>query len=179
MPLKWKPQHFLEFTFPLSLVSILGTKKFHRNTSTSTIILKIQIKNIFFSFLFSLTFLATKQCNKYKEMSFQAQNFLGISKALGTQSVISCLAPLPLLHNKTQQQQPFPFPQNLFTYTRHRFNCLSLSFSPKWVHNLYRLSHWTTMVIVLTQRTRAFRSCFQSLEPHIRVKTLTKSKSFW
>ena len=81
MPLKWKPQHFLEFTFPLSLVSILGTKKFHRNTSTSTIILKIQIKNIFFSFLFSLTFLATKQCNKYKEISFQTQNFPEISKA--------------------------------------------------------------------------------------------------
>ena len=55
-------------------------------------------------------------------MSFQAQKFLGISKALGTQSMISCLAPLPLLHNKTQQQQPFPFPQNPFTYTRHRFD---------------------------------------------------------
>ena len=128
MPLKWKLQHFLVFPFPLSLVSILEIKKFHISTPTSAIILKIQIKKFFFSFLFSLTFLATKQCNKYKEMSFQAQNFLGISKALGTQSVISCLAPLPLLHNKTQQQQPFPFPQNLFTYTRHHFNCLSLIF---------------------------------------------------
>ena len=129
MPLKWKLQHFLRFPFPLPLVSILGIKKFHISISTSAIILKIQIK-IFF-FLFSLTFLAAKQCNKYKKMSFQAQNFLGISKALGTQSVISCLAPLPLLHNKTQQQQPFPFPQNLFTYTRHRFNCLSLSHFPQ------------------------------------------------
>uniref|UniRef100_A0A7N2R928 Uncharacterized protein n=1 Tax=Quercus lobata TaxID=97700 RepID=A0A7N2R928_QUELO len=55
-------------------------------------------------------------------MSFQAQNFPGISKALGTQSVISRLAPLPFLHNKTQQQQPFPFPQNPFTCTQRRFD---------------------------------------------------------
>ena len=111
------------------IINVIEIKKFHMSTSISSIILKIHIKKfIFISFLFSLTFLVAKQCNKYKEMSFQAQNFLGISKALGTQSVISCLAPLPLLHNKTQQQQPFPFPQNLFTYTRHHFNCLSLIF---------------------------------------------------
>ena len=47
---------------------ILGIKKFHISTSTSAIILKIQIKNIYiFFFLFSLTFLATKQYNKYKK----------------------------------------------------------------------------------------------------------------
>ena len=82
MSLKWKSQHFLRFHFPLSLVSIIGIKKFHISTSTSAIILKIQIKNTFFAFLFSLTFLATKQSNKYKEMSFHAQNFPGISKAI-------------------------------------------------------------------------------------------------
>ena len=61
-------------------------------------------------------------------MSFQAQKFPRISKALGTQSVISRLAPLPLLHNKTQQQQPFPFPQNPFTCTRRRFDSHPLIF---------------------------------------------------
>ena len=82
MLLKWKSQHFLGFPFPLSLVSILRIKKFHISTYTSAIILKIQIKNIFFSFLFSLTFLATKLSNKYKKISFQAQNFPGILKAI-------------------------------------------------------------------------------------------------
>ena len=66
-------------SFSTLLVSILGIKKFHISTFTLAIILKIQIKK-YFLFYF-LTFLATKQCNKYKEMPFQAQNFPGISKA--------------------------------------------------------------------------------------------------
>ena len=50
MLLKWKPQHVLRFPFPLSLVYILGIEKFHTSTSTSTIILKIQIKKYFLFF---------------------------------------------------------------------------------------------------------------------------------
>ena len=50
MPLKWKSQHFLGFPFPLSLVSILEIKTFHVSTSTSAIILKIQIKKYFLFF---------------------------------------------------------------------------------------------------------------------------------
>ena len=55
----------------LSLVSIIGIKKFHISTSTLAIILKIQIKKNFFSFLFSLTFLAAKQYNKYPHWAHQ------------------------------------------------------------------------------------------------------------
>ena len=125
MLLKWKTPTLSWIPFStLSLFSILGIKKFHISTSTSAIILKIQI-NFFFYFL-SLSW--QPNSNKYKEMSFQAQKFPGISKALGTQLVINRLAPLPLLHNKTQQQQPFPFPQNPFTCTRRRFDCLSFIF---------------------------------------------------
>ena len=50
MQLKWKSQHFLGFPFLLSLVSVLGIKKFHISTSTSAIILKIQIKKYFLFF---------------------------------------------------------------------------------------------------------------------------------
>ena len=50
MSLKGKPQHSLGFSFPLSLISILGIKKFHISTSTSAIILKIQIKKKYFLF---------------------------------------------------------------------------------------------------------------------------------
>ena len=65
------------------IINVIEIKKFHMSTSISSIILKIHIKKfIFISFLFSLTFLVAKQCNKYKEMSFQAQNFSGISKAI-------------------------------------------------------------------------------------------------
>ena len=46
----------------------------------SAIILKIQIIFFLFSLAF-LAFLATKPCKKYKELSFQAQNFLEILKA--------------------------------------------------------------------------------------------------
>ena len=50
MQLKWKSQHFLGFPFLLSLVSVLGIKKFHISTSTLAIILKIQIKKYFLFF---------------------------------------------------------------------------------------------------------------------------------
>ena len=64
------------------IINVIEIKKFHMSTSISSIILKIHIKKfIFISFLFSLTFLVAKQCNKYKEMSFQTQNFPRIWKA--------------------------------------------------------------------------------------------------
>ena len=51
---------------------ILGIKKFHISTSTSAIILKIQIKNIFFFFFFS-HFLGNQTVQQIqKKMSFQA-----------------------------------------------------------------------------------------------------------
>ena len=60
MSLKWKPQHFLGFPFPLSLVSILGIKKFHISTFTLAIILKIQIKKYFLFFSIFSHFLANQ-----------------------------------------------------------------------------------------------------------------------
>ena len=60
MQLKWKPQHFLEFPFPLSLVSIIGIKKFHISTSTSAIILKIQLKKYFLFFSIFSNFLGNQ-----------------------------------------------------------------------------------------------------------------------
>ena len=81
MQLKWKSQHFLGFPFLLSLVSVLGIKKFHISTSTSAIILKIQIKKYFLFFSIFSHFLGNQTVQQIQEMSFQAQNFPGISKA--------------------------------------------------------------------------------------------------
>ena len=83
MPFKWKPRHFLRFPFPLSLVSILGIKKIpHKHIHISN-----YIKNpnkIFFSFLFYFLSLSWQPNNakNTKKISFQAQNFSGISKAI-------------------------------------------------------------------------------------------------
>ena len=60
MSLKWKPQYFLGFPFPLSLVSILGIKKFHISIFTLAIILKIQIKKYFLFFSIFSHFLANQ-----------------------------------------------------------------------------------------------------------------------
>ena len=88
MPLKWKSQHFLGFPFPLSLVSILGIKKFHISTSTSAIILKIQIKKIF-SFLFyflSLSWQPNSATNT-KKCYFKLKTFLEFRKQLSLKQI--------------------------------------------------------------------------------------------
>uniref|UniRef100_A0A7N2LJK0 Uncharacterized protein n=1 Tax=Quercus lobata TaxID=97700 RepID=A0A7N2LJK0_QUELO len=102
-------------------------------------------------------------------MSFQPQNFPGISKALGTQSVISRLAPLLLLHNKTQQQQPFP--QNPFTCTRRRFDCLSIIF-PK-------MSSWPVPAFALDSNGDCTNPKNQSISKLVsKLRTAYWSKDF-
>ena len=146
--------------FSLSLVSIIGIKKFHISTSTSTIILEIQIKKhfLFFSIFSQLSWQPNSATNT-KKCHFKLKTYLEFQKHLALSQWLFSTSSTSLAHGV------------ILT--------ISLSFSLKWVHSLYRLSHWIAMAIALTQRTRTFQNWFRSSKPCIEVNILTESKRFW
>ena len=97
--LKWKPQHFFGFPFPLSLVSILGIKKIpHKHIHISNYIKSPNKKMFSFLFYFLSLSWQTNSATNTNKCHFKLKTFLEFRKQLSLKQMNVSLSITPFLN---------------------------------------------------------------------------------